>query len=126
MRTRRPSSSNAARLCRKWELSRGAAPWAAAGPRPTFAAAFSHFRRRAQMPAEGRQQPKGLPRSDSRSGGILACVSLLFPFLCSAHEVITTKLTWTQEISRIVYKHCASCHREGGAAPMPLLTYDET
>jgi len=51
---------------------------------------------------------------------------LLLPVLCSAHEVITTKLTWTQEISRIVYKHCASCHREGGAAPMALLTYDET
>jgi hypothetical protein len=48
------------------------------------------------------------------------------PMICSAHEVITTKLTWTQEISRIVYKHCASCHREGGAAPMSLLTYDET
>ena len=32
-----------------------------------------------------------------------------------AHEAITTKLTWTQEISRIVYKRCVSCHREGGA-----------
>lgn len=41
-----------------------------------------------------------------------------------AHEPITTKLTWTQEISRIVYRHCVSCHREGGAA-MSLLTYDE-
>jgi hypothetical protein len=50
----------------------------------------------------------------------------LFPLLCAAHEPITTKLTWTQEISRIVYKRCASCHREGGAAPMALLTYDET
>src|SRR5437660_2387164 len=55
-----------------------------------------------------------------------AAALLLLPILCSAHEVITTKLTWTQEISRIVYKHCASCHREGGAAPMALLTYDET
>jgi hypothetical protein len=46
--------------------------------------------------------------------------------LCSAHEPITTKLTWTQEISRIVYKHCVSCHRNGGPAPMALITYDET
>lgn len=40
-----------------------------------------------------------------------------------AHDVITTKLTWSREISRLVYRRCASCHREGGAAPMPLLTY---
>jgi len=42
-----------------------------------------------------------------------------------AHDPITTKVTWTQEISRIVYKRCAGCHREGGSAPMSLLTYDE-
>jgi hypothetical protein len=36
--------------------------------------------------------------------------------------VITTKLTWTQEISRVVYKHCAGCHREGGRA-FSLTTY---
>src|SRR5437762_3447133 len=64
-----------------------------------------------------------MPRPILRSPAISF---LLLPVLCSAHEPITTKLTWTQEISRIVYKHCASCHREGGAAPMPLLTYDET
>jgi hypothetical protein len=44
--------------------------------------------------------------------------------LAGAHEPITTKLTWTQEISRIVYRHCVSCHREGGAA-MSLVSYDE-
>jgi hypothetical protein len=41
-----------------------------------------------------------------------------------AHDTITTKLLWTQEISRIVNKHCVSCHREGGAA-MSLATYDD-
>ena len=41
-----------------------------------------------------------------------------------AHEPITTKLTWTQEISRIIYKRCASCHHEGGTA-FSLMTYDE-
>lgn len=41
-----------------------------------------------------------------------------------AHEPITTKLTWSQEISRIIYKRCASCHHEGGTA-FSLLTYDE-
>jgi hypothetical protein len=49
----------------------------------------------------------------------LAVLSLGLP----AHDVITTKLTWSREISRLIYRRCASCHREGGAAPMPLLTY---
>jgi hypothetical protein len=43
-----------------------------------------------------------------------------------AHEPVTTRLTWSQEISRIVYKHCYSCHREKGSAPMPLVTYEES
>src|SRR3569833_2455339 len=41
-----------------------------------------------------------------------------------AHDVITTKLTWNREISRVVYKRCISCHREGGAA-MSLLSYED-
>jgi hypothetical protein len=41
-----------------------------------------------------------------------------------AHDPITTKLTWSQEISRIVYKRCAECHKEGAGA-MPLLTYEQ-
>lgn len=47
------------------------------------------------------------------------------PGLLPAHEPITTKLTWTREISRVVYKRCLGCHREGGRAPMSLATYDE-
>ncbi len=42
-----------------------------------------------------------------------------------AHEAITTELTWTRNISRIFYNRCATCHRQGGAAPMPLTTYEE-
>jgi hypothetical protein len=42
----------------------------------------------------------------------------------SAHDTITTKLLWTQEISRLMNKHCVACHREGGGA-MSLATYDE-
>jgi len=29
-----------------------------------------------------------------------------------AHDPITTKLTWTQEICRIIDKHCVSCHKD--------------
>jgi len=42
----------------------------------------------------------------------------------SAHDVISTKITWSREISRIVYKRCASCHHEGGPA-FSLMTYTE-
>jgi hypothetical protein len=44
--------------------------------------------------------------------------------LLSAHDVISTKITWSREISRIVYKRCASCHHEGGPT-FSLMTYQE-
>jgi hypothetical protein len=50
---------------------------------------------------------------------------LLLAGLAEAHEPITTKLTWTREISRIFYKRCAGCHHEGGRAPMALVTYEQ-
>ena len=53
-----------------------------------------------------------------------AALALLAAAGALAHDPITTKLLWTQEISRIVYKRCATCHRQGGAA-MSLMTYDE-
>jgi hypothetical protein len=39
-----------------------------------------------------------------------------------AHDIITTKITWNREISRIVQDRCVSCHRDGGAA-FSMLTY---
>lgn len=42
-----------------------------------------------------------------------------------AHDVISTKLTWSKEVSRIVYKRCLSCHREGGSAPFALETFEQ-
>src|SRR4051812_26778159 len=44
--------------------------------------------------------------------------------LSQAHDVITTKITWTREISRLVYKSCVSCHREGGTS-FSLVNYEE-
>ena len=51
-------------------------------------------------------------------------VGLIGATAARAHEPITTKLTWTQEISRIIYKHCASCHHEGSTS-FSLLSYGE-
>lgn len=43
-----------------------------------------------------------------------------------AHETITTKLTWSREISRLMAVRCQACHREGGSAPMPFETWEQT
>jgi mono/diheme cytochrome c family protein len=55
-----------------------------------------------------------------------ACLSLaaLASFQSAAHDVITTQITFSREISRLVYSRCASCHRPGGSA-FSLLTYAE-
>jgi len=49
---------------------------------------------------------------------------LNFSFTAPAHDVITTKLTWNREISRIVAARCASCHHPSGPA-FSLMTYAE-
>jgi hypothetical protein len=45
-------------------------------------------------------------------------------FLASAHDVFSTKITWSREISRLVYKRCASCHRDGGSS-FSLMTFEQ-
>jgi hypothetical protein len=42
-----------------------------------------------------------------------------------AHDVISTRITWSREISRIVYKRCISCHHADGPA-FSLVSYDES
>jgi hypothetical protein len=43
--------------------------------------------------------------------------------LLSGHEIITTKLTYTRDISPILKRHCLSCHAAGSA--IPLTSYEE-
>jgi hypothetical protein len=54
----------------------------------------------------------------------LVLLSVLLLSSAWAHDPITTNLTWSKEISRLIYQHCASCHRPDGRA-MSLLTYEE-
>ncbi len=42
----------------------------------------------------------------------------------SAHDVITTPVTFAREISRLFYQRCVSCHHAGGRA-FSLATYNE-
>ena len=51
---------------------------------------------------------------------------LVFTLPTLAHVTISTKITFSREVSRIVYKRCLSCHRPGGtAASVPLKTYEQ-
>ena len=59
-----------------------------------------------------------LRRTLLSSTGLLTCVFLY------AHDVITTKITWSREISRLTYQRCVSCHRDGGSS-FALTTYEQ-
>ncbi|HWZ43837.1 MAG TPA: cytochrome c [Candidatus Saccharimonadales bacterium] len=52
----------------------------------------------------------------------IACLGLAL--WLQAHTFYTTKITWSSDVSRVVYRNCASCHHPGGSA-FSLLTYKE-
>ena len=56
--------------------------------------------------------------------GRLLASCLGVAFAAQAHD-ITAKVTWSREVSRLMLKHCASCHRDGGSA-FALSTFQQT
>src|SRR4051812_7285118 len=48
---------------------------------------------------------------------------LLFTAAAAGHDM-TTAVTWSREISRLMNRHCAGCHREGGDS-FPLTTFQQ-
>lgn len=54
----------------------------------------------------------------------LVCICAIVVLLARAHPLYTTKITWSREVSRIMYNKCASCHRQGGSS-FSLMTYQE-
>jgi hypothetical protein len=56
----------------------------------------------------------------------MKCCLLLLAATIAAqgHDIITTSITWSRDISRIVNNHCASCHHPGGIA-FSLMSYSE-
>ncbi len=53
----------------------------------------------------------------------LAVLFVALAGCAAAHDVITTKITFSKEIVRLVNKRCVTCHHDGGAA-FSLATYD--
>jgi hypothetical protein len=53
---------------------------------------------------------------------LVLAVCWLVQAQAQAHDIITTSITFSRDISRIVNHHCASCHHPGGTA-FSLMTY---
>ena len=52
--------------------------------------------------------------------------SCLLPSLVSTGAVAQeTDVTFHRDIEPILQRSCQNCHRVGGVAPMPLVTYDQ-
>ena len=51
-------------------------------------------------------------------------LAVAFVTVSPAHDVFSTKITWSREISRIVVKRCLGCHQTGGKA-FSLAAFDD-
>jgi hypothetical protein len=50
-------------------------------------------------------------------------LTLLCAGLTLTCSILTAQPTWNQDVAPVIYKHCLSCHVDGGIAPFPLTTY---
>src|SRR5215831_13493114 len=50
----------------------------------------------------------------------------LLPLLAMAADAGPAQVTFAKDIAPILQERCQECHRKGTAAPMSLLTYEET
>jgi hypothetical protein len=50
-------------------------------------------------------------------------IAIVLTLAASAHDIITTNLTYTRDISRIMNRRCLSCHAQGSS--IPLTNYAE-
>jgi hypothetical protein len=62
--------------------------------------------------------------SAARVFAIVLALAILLSNHSSGHDVITTQITFSREISRLLYNRCVSCHRQGGSA-FSLVSYAE-
>src|SRR5437588_10515966 len=62
---------------------------------------------------------------DVVSAGAVAAL-LLVPNLAFAQDAGAPGVTFARDIAPILQEKCQECHRKGTAAPMSLVTYEET
>lgn len=58
-----------------------------------------------------------------RRNAYCLAIAMVLTISASAHDIITTNLTYTRDISRIMNRRCAACHAEG--SEIPLTNYAE-
>src|SRR5262249_820052 len=79
-------------------------------------------------PPFAENRPNGTPPNlggEFRFTAWLFLALVVFCFPSSAHDIITTPVTWNREISRIFYSRCVACHHEGGMA-FSVTEYSQT
>jgi hypothetical protein len=58
-----------------------------------------------------------------------AVLILAMASVAGAHDIITTNITWSKEVSRLLYKRCATCHGDNASIPSmgggSLMTYEQ-
>ena len=62
---------------------------------------------------------------NSRRQRAFQALAPVFGLLLTTLGVRSETITWSEHIAPIVYNNCTVCHREGGVAPFPLLSYDD-
>lgn len=62
-------------------------------------------------------------KSNFRVKSLAVVLAISFAISASAHDIITTKLTYTRDISRIFARRCVSCH--GETTSVPLTSYEK-
>lgn len=55
----------------------------------------------------------------------MRCVLLSLFLVLSFHVSDAQRITWNQHIAPIIHNNCSPCHRDGDAAPFPLITYED-
>jgi hypothetical protein len=56
---------------------------------------------------------------------LVAALVCLAPAMGSAHELGASRYDFVRHVRPLFERHCSSCHRAGGVAPMSLLRYEE-
>src|SRR5215831_20584268 len=53
-------------------------------------------------------------------------LSIYLPGRVSSNTREKNSITFTKQVARIFQKRCEECHRDGGIAPMALVTYEQS
>ncbi|NNC83711.1 MAG: T9SS type A sorting domain-containing protein [Flavobacteriales bacterium] len=51
--------------------------------------------------------------------------AILCLFVLTVSSDLPAQVTWADDVAEIVYANCATCHRDAGIAPFPLIDYTE-